>query len=87
MLENLIKTIPVVHSLRQLKRKKWSAVAYQEIDFDSGIWHWHLGADDQTLLWAAEGIGLLKVAQRKMGDGCYRLVAMTTLEWERGARP
>ena len=81
------KTVPVAHTLKQLKRGRWHDVAFQEIDYTGGIWKWHLGAEDQQLLWKAQEAGLLYVAQRKVGDYKYRLSAMTSLEWERGARP
>ncbi|MDE3023275.1 MAG: hypothetical protein KGI54_15750 [Pseudomonadota bacterium] len=81
------KTFPVAHTLRQLKRNRWADVAFQEIDYTGGDWRWHLSEQDQLMLWEANAKGLLTVAQRKVGENRYRVVAKTTLAWDRGARP
>lgn len=76
----------IASNLKMLKRRKWTEIAYQCQDFTGLVWHWHLDHADTEKLWAAEKAGLIYVSQKRIDLYDYSLVAMTSLEWERGER-
>lgn len=84
---NYSTTINIASTINQLKRRKWSEVAYQAFDFGGASWFWHMSEKDQQLLHAAQRQNLIFVAQKRIAMYDYRLVATTSLEWERGQRP
>jgi len=79
--------LSIASSIRQLKRRQWKEIAYQSADFGGmHAWYWHLAAEEQDRLKAAVNKGLILMAQKRVGESDYRLLAQTTLEWERGSR-
>lgn len=72
----------IASSLRELRRYEWREIGYLARDLESQ-WFYHLNARDMDMLWQQEKKGRVFIAQDRVIDGEYRLVAMLSLEGQR----
>lgn len=76
-------TVPIANSIRQLKRRKWHEIAYRAADFHTQDWFYHVSPKDMEKIKALHEKGLIYLAQKRIDYGDYRLLAQTSLEYER----
>lgn len=81
-MNNLIKNLRIASSLRDLRRHEWKEIGYCARDLE-GQWFYHLNPRDLDMLWTNEAKGRVFIAQKRIAEGEYRLVAMLSLEGQR----
>lgn len=72
----------IASSLRDLRRYEWKEIGYLARDLESE-WFYHLSPREMDMLKAHEKNGRVFIAQKRVADGEYRLVAQLSLEGQR----
>ncbi len=74
--------LQVAASLRDLRRYEWKEIGYLARDFESQ-WLYHLTPHELAKVREYEAKGHVIIAQKRVTDGEFRLVAILTLEGQR----